>query len=291
MIAALLAAALSLSAAASPEALAPGARGRNAPDLRPLPPSHPDDTRCEACHTPDGWSEVAFAHERTGFPLRGAHLRAGCKACHAESFTRALGRTCGSCHRDAHEGRLGARCEACHEESSWRSRFDADAHRRGNFPLVGRHAFLPCEACHGDRRDRGFTRATPGCIACHQKDYDATAGRAVDHRAAGFGTRCQECHGPWRFQGASFAQHEACFPIASGRHAGVACLKCHTSLGSIAATGACSTGTAACMRCHDCGKHPTVAGFACFARKCYECHPGGTTGGSGALRRSGGKTP
>ncbi|GEJ58568.1 cytochrome c3 family protein [Anaeromyxobacter diazotrophicus] len=265
-----------------------------APDLRPRPP-HPDDTHCEKCHTTDGWQEVAFAHERTGFPLAGAHRRASCKACHAESFTRALGRDCGSCHRDVHQGRLGARCAGCHEETDWKTRFDADAHRRGNFPLVGRHAFIPCQECHGDRRDRGFSRPTPQCLACHQRDYDRTAVTAIDHRAAGFPTTCQQCHQPWRFAGAFFAQHEACFPIASGRHAGIRCLDCHTSFtGPINLNGQCNTGTAHCQKCHDCGRHPQVAGFGCFDAKCYQCHPGGNAGtsalrggGSAALRRGG----
>jgi hypothetical protein len=245
-------------------------------------------TSCDRCHTVDGWREVGFAHQRTGFPLRGAHARTSCKSCHPISFTRALGRDCSSCHRDVHAGRLGARCAGCHDESGWATKFDADAHRRGNFPLVGKHAFIPCQECHGERRDRGFTRSTAACISCHQRDYDRTATSAVDHRAAGFSTNCQQCHDPWRFRGASFGQHEACFRIASGPHAGISCLKCHTSLSGFALTGACSTGTASCTRCHSCGGHPSVAGFACADRKCYECHRFSNPGSSAlrALRRS-----
>ncbi len=248
-----------------------GTPPRNRPDLRPALP-HEDDTHCERCHTTDGWTEVAFAHERTGFPLRGAHAKAGCKACHTSDFTRALGRDCLSCHRDAHQGRLGARCASCHEETSWRTRFDADAHRRGNFPLTGRHAFMPCEECHGDRRDRGFSRPTPACIDCHRRDWERTAATAVDHRAAGFSTECRSCHEGWRFTGATFPQHEACFQIGSGKHAGIRCLSCHTSVSGLASTGACSSGTASCTRCHSCGSHPSEPGFACAERKCYECH-------------------
>ena len=259
---------------------------RNPPDLAPRLGHVGGDTDCARCHTVEAWRDVAFAHERTGFPLRGSHARLSCKDCHAEGFDRSLGRTCSSCHRDVHQGRLSARCASCHDEESWRSRFDADAHRRGNFPLTGRHALLACEECHGDRRDRGFTRATPQCIACHQPPAIAT----VDHRAAGFSVQCQTCHSPWRFQGAFFPAHEACFPIGSGRHAGISCLACHTSLAGFAVTGACATNTASCQRCHACASHPqNVPGFACAERKCYECHRFGSTGG--ALRGLQRRTP
>ncbi len=271
-----------LALAAAPALAGPAQHPRNVPNLRPVPP-HADETRCDRCHTTEGWSDVAFAHERTGFPLRGAHATVTCRRCHAVSFTQAIGRDCLSCHRDVHEGRLGGRCAGCHDEASWRARFDADAHRRGNFPLVGRHAFLPCEECHGDRRDRGFARSSPACIDCHRKDYERTRATALDHIAAGFSTACQQCHQPWRFAGAFFAQHEACFPIASGRHAFIRCLACHTTLAGFAITGACSTNTAACTRCHQatCAHHPQVPGFACADRKCYECHPGGAAGDGG----------
>ncbi|HET9598509.1 MAG TPA: hypothetical protein VFP65_23170 [Anaeromyxobacteraceae bacterium] len=262
-----------------------GVEGRNKPDLVPALAHAGGDTACVKCHTVDAWSDVAFAHERTGFPLRGAHARLSCKDCHGASVERALGRSCSSCHRDVHQGRLSSRCAECHGEESWKARFDADAHRRGNFPLTGRHAFIPCQECHGDRRDRGFTRATSECIACHQNDLARAATAAVDHRAPGFPTRCQTCHSPWRFRPAFFPAHEACFPIGSGPHAGVACLSCHTALSGLQATGTCATGTAACTRCHACASHPQdVPGFACAERKCYECHRSGTPVGLRSLQ-------
>jgi hypothetical protein len=250
---------------------AEGGAGASPPDLTVRPP-HPDDTHCERCHTTDGWTKVAFAHERTGFALAGAHERVSCKACHRLDFKTALGRECGSCHRDVHEGRLGARCTSCHDAETWVSRFGADAHERTNFPLTGRHAFIPCEECHGDVRDRGFTRATPTCYGCHQQDYERTRGMTVDHVANSFSTSCAQCHLPFRFTGAAYPAHDVCFTITSGPHAFIPCLSCHVSLASATITGQCATGTAACERCHACGGHPQVAGFACAERKCYECH-------------------
>lgn len=291
--AAALALPLALALGAAPALAGPADPPRTGPDLA-VPPNHfgvGGDTKCDRCHTPEGWNDVAFAHERTGFPLRAAHARIGCKACHAVSFTTALGRDCISCHKDVHQGRLGARCAGCHDEASWRTRFDADAHRRGNFPLTGRHAFIACEECHGDRRDRTFARPTTGCVGCHLADYERTRLVSVDHAAAGFPTACQSCHQTWRWKGAGFPQHGQCFNVTSGPHAGISCLACHTSLASFTVTGACNTGTAACTRCHTCASHPqNVAGFACAERKCYECHQFASAAGlprsPAALRRA-----
>lgn len=253
------------------------AAARPAPDLRAAPPhaALPPEARCAACHTEEGWNVARFAHERTGFPLEGRHVQAGCKACHASGFDVPVRGACGECHADPHAGEHGAQCGSCHDSSSWASRFGADAHRRTNFPLSGRHAFIPCEECHGNRRDRGFARATVECGACHQADYARAGLTSVDHVAAGFGMRCRECHSSWRFAGASFPAHDDCFLLSSGPHAGIACMSCHTQITG-AAAGGCSTGTAACSRCHACtdatARHQGVLGFECKDQKCYGCH-------------------
>lgn len=235
------------------------------------------DTRCSACHSTSAWRPVTFDHSRTGFPLEGRHLSASCDACHRTGdFRTPIATSCAVCHRDVHTGEFGTRCGSCHDARDWASRFDASAHQRTGFPLTGRHAAIPCEECHLEQRDHRFTRATVGCYACHQADYARTAGTTIDHARAGFGTDCKSCHFTSRFKGALFAAHRACFQIDSGPHAGIACLQCHTSLGTTTVTGACATNTAACTRCHACsavqGNHAQVAGFQCKDRKCYECH-------------------
>jgi hypothetical protein len=237
------------------------------------------DTRCSFCHSTASWTKVTFDHQPTGFPLRGRHAGALCSSCHPSSdFQAAVPRNCAACHRDVHASEFGTRCASCHDEESWRSRFNADAHRRTNFPLTGRHATIPCESCHLDQRDRGFTRATVDCIACHQADYARTRATSIDHTAAGFSTNCRDCHNPWSVRGGRFAAHAACFQLVPGPHAGITCLDCHTSLRSVIATGTCATNSASCTRCHvhACPTmqpvHRQVAGFQCKDRKCYECH-------------------
>jgi hypothetical protein len=249
------------------------------PDLSVAPPAdHGGTTACSACHTEDGWQRVTFAHERTGFALDGRHRDLACRACHRDGdFRKPVPMACSACHRDVHAGRLGQRCARCHDATAWREvAFDADAHRRSAFPLVGRHAVISCEECHGDRRGRAFARPTPACATCHEED--ALRGEVVMPGHADLGGDCRGCHGAWRFSPASFPAHEACFSIRSGEHAGIRCADCHRpTVPRIEPAGlSCTSGTADCLRCHSCTKvtdeHSDVSGFQCTAQKCYECH-------------------
>jgi len=237
------------------------------------------DTRCGVCHSTESWTKVTFDHDRTGFPLRGRHAVTLCSSCHASSdFRAALPTNCAACHTDVHAGEFGMRCASCHDAESWRSRFNADAHRFTNFPLTGRHGSIPCEECHLDQRDRGFTRATVRCLTCHQADYLRAGTISVDHVAAGFGPNCRDCHNAWRFSPARFDAHNACFQLTAGPHTAFGCLDCHTTLNGAVVTGACATNTAACTNCHTHAcitaqkQHQQVTGFQCKDRKCYECH-------------------
>lgn len=257
------------------------------PKLKLKQHAEENTTRCVSCHTTSTWSEVRFNHEKTGFPLKGKHARVDCRGCHAASFDTPVPRQCAACHRDAHTQDLGAHCESCHDETTWRSPFNADAHRRTNFPLVGAHAVIPCQECHAEVRDRRFARPTVTCSSCHQGDLTRTLGTAIDHAALGFTQDCQQCHGAFAFRPARFPNHDSCFLVSYGSHAAFSCAQCHTTLQVMTAPGTCSTRTAACTQCHEhtCtvtgGQTPTdqlhqgVAGYQCANRKCYECHQTG----------------
>lgn len=164
-----------------------------------------EETKCESCHTAASWSTVGFPHEKTGFPLKGAHRQASCKGCHVKAYEDRVPATCGSCHKDAHAGSLGFACQNCHDEQRWRGAFGADAHRLGNFPLTGRHAAISCRECHPVARDSTFSRPTSDCIGCHGADYGRTELTGPSHQASGFGRACRMCHDTWRFKGAKVA--------------------------------------------------------------------------------------
>ena len=92
-----------------------------------------DDLDCSACHTPAGWAMSAgagrgFDHDRTGFPLRGAHAQRPCSSCHQGQGTPPS--TCEGCHRDPHARRLGDSCAECHTAAAWSDTATLARHRR-----------------------------------------------------------------------------------------------------------------------------------------------------------------
>ncbi|MBS1148929.1 MAG: hypothetical protein H6Q89_627 [Myxococcaceae bacterium] len=253
-------------------------------ELKPAPKGHlaPGETACSACHVTAAWTEVKFNHDRTGFPLTGVHRSTSCKGCHTDSFDRPVPLSCNGCHRDVHAGDLGARCEGCHDTASWASKFDADAHRRTAFPLVGAHANLPCLECHAEASARRFSRPAVECSACHQQDLERTRTAEVNHFALGFTGSCRNCHNAFRFKPGIFPGHDACYTISSGSHAATPCAGCHESLSAPTTPGSCTTRTAKCTRCHLRPETdlihsvPQVAipvpGYAFQDLKCYACH-------------------
>ncbi len=246
---------------------------------RPRPP-RTQETKCEVCHTVDGWEHVNYAsHDETRFPLRGAHVITPCEGCHTAGVNAPItNTTCASCHFDPHGGRLGAYCEGCHDAQSWKGAFDPDTHRKSNFPLSGAHAFIPCQECHAVAQERLIVSAAIGCDACHIDRFIAAASVTVDHQASGFSPRCESCHTTWSFEPARFVAHDLCFRINGGPHGGERCDDCHTRLAGTVANGSCSTNTFACTSCHTHTEpitdrqHSTVPGYEYRDPKCYSCH-------------------
>lgn len=145
---------------------------------------------CAACHTVEGFGRSTMPvadHQRSKYPLAGAHLRALCQDCHVrapEAQVAALGRArvvmrpaygaCVDCHRDPHGGRFvtaaqpkparaasgapaaakrgtDADCLRCHDGERFApARYDAAAHAKSRFALDGAHRAVPCAACHAE---------------------------------------------------------------------------------------------------------------------------------------------
>ena len=250
---------------------------------KPLLRGGGDVTRCAACHAVEGWEKVRFNHDPTGFPLRGGHTIVACGGCHPRGFDVPVADTCSGCHRDRHGGEFGLFCEGCHDDRSWRPLFQADAHRRTAFPLVGKHGLIPCQQCHGNMRDRTFVGAPVACFSCHRPDFDRTKVTSIDHATAGFSVQCQSCHNTWRFWPARLPQHDVCFRLTSGSHNGIRCLGCHTTLPPPTFTGTCTVDTLSCTGCHahECSRsnaqhsdttNPALMLYQCVNDRCYECH-------------------
>ena len=174
--------------------------------------------RCDQCHNEKSWLKTEFDHDKeTDFPLRGAHRKTGCQACHREGEPRDKTPTdCLSCHldKDVHEQELGKKCQSCHDERSWveHVRFD---HELTEFPLIGQHAAAGCESCHDSLTFQSENRE---CKDCHAAD---------DAHEKTLGEQCERCHNPndwliWSFD----HDKDSDFPL-KGAHQEVHCNRCH----------------------------------------------------------------
>jgi hypothetical protein len=174
--------------------------------------------KCDECHNQNGWADSTFDHDKkTEFPLHGAHKKASCQSCHQKDQPgKKTDKACYSCHKheDAHAGQQGKVCNQCHNDNSWWMedvRFD---HELTDFPLIGQHAVVGCEACHLSSK---FKDAKTECINCHQQD---------DVHNQALGVDCVACHNPndwliWQFD------HDTTDFKIKGAHKQVHCHSCH----------------------------------------------------------------
>lgn len=128
--------------------------------------------------------------------------------------------------QDSPHGILRWKCIDCHSTDGWRElispmRFN---HSETPFVLYGQHRSASCRQCHTALR---FSGTPSQCSMCHQKDYDNTV--SIDHRKAGFGAECLQCHREdalsWR---TSFDHNKTQF-LTRGIHEAVNCNQCHTA--------------------------------------------------------------
>jgi hypothetical protein len=159
-------------------------------------------TDCTLCHRTTAFEEVAsYGHVVSGYRLQGRHADQICFACHFSGVYSGLPSDCYACHsldyqiaQDPDHRHLGfsVDCEECHAptDPDWHQPRGYD-HPISGFAIFGRHAGLPCVACHGS----GVYAGLPAdCYSCHQADYDET--QFPNHARAGFSTTCETCHTP-----------------------------------------------------------------------------------------------
>jgi hypothetical protein len=213
----------------------------------------PED--CGSCHLPTGWTDITFEHDRSIFPLTGAHLAVECGDCHPGGLYVGTPTQCVACHRedDRHGGQFGEDCSACHTTNRWSEvTFD---HQLSRFPLTGAHRNTPCLQCHQGGQYVGTPRA---CFKCH--------GEPSFH-AGLFGLDCALCHSTNAWRPASFNGPHS-FPMNHGG-AGGTCSTCHPK-GYTAYS---------CYNCHEHSqseitKKHQEEGIGDFSN-CVRCHPTG----------------
>jgi hypothetical protein len=123
-------------------------------------------TDCSACHTTTKWDDVTFDHNKSNFPLTGAHASVACAQCHTGGQFKGLSTDCVSCHQDPafHAGVLGTDCASCHTTTGW-----SPAQFNRSHPSFGEegginHGGASCRTCHPDNVST-FT-----CLACHDSN-------------------------------------------------------------------------------------------------------------------------
>ncbi len=207
----------------------------------------PYNNRCESCHTVRDFHRSLFTiaqHQKTKFPLTGAHTAVACNDCHKAGMTHRADnilpfqfedRTCIACHTDPHHGEFRDRmerrradgtlwgCEACHNTKSWVqvSGFD---HSKTKFPLLGAHRAVACGACHKPlpgTKEIQFAGTARKCEECHA---DVHGGQFASKRG---GNTCADCHHEQRWAPSLFDHDRRTpFPLQGG-HVSVKCDLCH----------------------------------------------------------------
>jgi hypothetical protein len=202
-------------------------------------------TRCLDCHDPRegvAASKCLACHE----PL--AKRVAAGKGLHARPDYR-------ECHR-CHVEHQGAEFELVHWGKQGVAAFD---HALTGHALQGKHAKLECASCH---KTRSFLGQPAECASCHKDE----------HRGQFQGRACGACHGEQAWKPAPGFDHaKTGWPLA-GRHAAVACDRCHAARRADAQGGAQSfrvfrvAGGRGCASCHE-DVHKGRFGSACAS-----CH-------------------
>ncbi len=163
--------------------------------------------------TYDTWKTSNFTialHQKSRYPLTGAHLAIACNECHKPMAGSPVALyhfktvACTTCHEDIHHGEFTNRmaaisapagnpagCEACHQTKDWHemSKFD---HSTTKFALDGSHRAVQCNECHKPPNlERtmvhvNFADAPVACNQCHQNPHADQFGPRV--------LKCAECH-------------------------------------------------------------------------------------------------
>jgi len=209
-------------------------------------------SKCEDCHTIDGFSPAKYGiedHNKSKYPLVGAHLAVPCIACHAKidlengsKTTRFLFKStaCQECHGDPHKGAASKYvqtdgCEFCHTVESWRkSIYD---HKKSGFELVGKHLEAACGTCHkplkGELRvdNLRFSGLNRRCMDCHKdihKDQFVEM-PIIDNNKV---INCDRCHTPEQWKPSKFDHNKQSAFKLEGSHLKTPCTGCHKTVGS-----------------------------------------------------------
>ncbi len=229
---------------------------------------------CVSCHDFKVFRPASrFDHRKTRFSLRGKHADVECIKCHKiirhngiemQEFAGVAFENCTACHVDVHDNKFGQNCIQCHSEVSFRSvkQMNDFNHARTNFPLMGKHQYVACAACHKS----GYARAMKYefCYDCHtdyHNDQFVRQGRRQD---------CSHCHSTLGFEQSDFTvqMHNESGFMLGGAHLATPCFACHkkTNKWSFREIGK------TCMDCHENIHEPYLDKKYYLEAGCEGCH-------------------
>ncbi len=210
--------------------------------------------KCADCHIEKNWKDIKFDHDKSDFPLKGAHAvesKVACKDCHKDNMFKQTPKDCYSCHKkdDDHKGVFGQKCVDCHTEKTWKeSTFDHKVD--GHFALLGKHDGAKCQSCHKSAGQK----LPKTCIGCHRND---------DIHHGSLGENCTDCHHERSWSTSTFDHDKDTRFALRDKHKSAKCEACHTSGGK--------KYEKVPMDCYSCHKKDD-AHKGKFGEKCEDCH-------------------
>ncbi len=263
---------------------------------------------CQTCHTAAArnfMTIIPFAHDRTRFPLTGAHdfarMKDKCQTCHKPEADGVPRMECSSCHRNPHQTRFNQlQCIACHVGTTW-SESALNHGKWTRFPLTANHVaakLKDCRSCHRGQSPSDFedlrglvTGSGPAksfpvnCLGCHA--------HAKAHNRQFTSRQCLDCHErpgkvqPKACRGPNGDRDEVClnkmawfghgtgkpFQLSGGHDLGRIKDKCQTCHRNRDADQAFVKVSMDCANCHgDKDRHRGVLGQQC--ERCHDSHTG-----------------
>jgi hypothetical protein len=188
---------------------------------------------CGDCHSEFGFRPSTFSiesHNKTDFPITGAHSATPCESCHYQQNQwtfKGIRIVCIGCHENIHKNELKVElmqdenCKICHETSNWNTiSFD---HNKTNFRLLGKHSSTSCGSCHRiesvEESTIIFSSMKNECQNCHT---DVHFGQFEVEGVSD----CSQCHAFENWKPEKFDHSNTEFKL-DGAHKNIECSKCH----------------------------------------------------------------
>ncbi len=224
---------------------------------------------CVMCHSMVAWTPATLDHNKTNFPLLGAHQKTDCSFCHKNGVYKGTPTDCYICHQTDFAkstaanhvtGQFSHDCTTCHSMNVWKPA--TFTHTTTNFPLTGTHTTTDCIFCHKNGQFKG----TPSdCYTCHVTNFTGVVD--PNHVAGTFDHNCAPCHTTSAWNPATFDHSKVIFPL-TGAHVQTACAKCHVGGKYIGLTTDCYTCHLADFTSALVPNHVTGV----YAHDCITCH-------------------